>query len=795
MKRVFFWVASAVVWLGFALSLWAFFLVRGPAHRSGTLAVDGLSGPVDVLRDTLGVPHLWAESVEDAVFAQGFVHASDRLWQIEMFRRVATGRLSEIFGEATLSSDRFLRTLGMARAAERAAEAADDESLALVEAYVRGVNAGIEALGGSLPPEFVLLRTRPEPWSVVDALAIEKIMAWDLTEYGVSLSVAAARAALDDEAFALVRPEYPEWGATILQDGETVTFSAGSSRGPARDEGPPAGSVESPPELSLELLASAAIPSDALPFLESVNVVRASNSWVVGGSRSRSGKPLVANDMHLGLDAPTLWYLVGLHAPGLDVVGMTLPGSPFVTAGHSAAVAWGFTNAIVDDADFFIERVDPSDPTRYLTPEGSLPFDVREEAIVVRGRDEAVTLEVRETRHGPIMTPVETRAGDQLLALRWVAHDASTTTLAIRAMNMAQSAEEFIDAVRLFTNPHQNVVFADTAGTFGYWMAGTVPLRRSGRPPLLPVPGWTGEYDWLGVLPFDEHPHVINPERGYIATANNRQSRGGSDLLVTDGTWAPPYRAMRIEELIEGQALHDAGSLAGIQMDVTSGFALRYKGYAAGTLREAGFEEEAASLEAWDGAATKDSRAATLFMSWRAAMITGLRRSLYGGPAGYTPQRAVERVIDQRHPLLDSLAPAAARQAAEVSADLTWGEAHQLSLDHPLGRIPVIGSLLGFGRSDIPREGSPGSVNAAHASGGRPPFRMTYGASERHVVDMADVDGSGGFILPGGQSGYPRHPNAFDQLERWLDGELFLLPMLRSTVEARTVTRLRLVPR
>ncbi len=795
MRRILFRVASAVLWLGFALILWTFFLVRGPAHRSGTLSVDGLSGPVDVLRDSLGVPHIWAESVEDAVFAQGFVHASDRLWQLEMFRRVATGRLSEIFGEASLSSDRFLHTLGIGRAAERSVGALDEESLAMVEAYVRGVNTVIEGLGASLPPEFVLLRTRPEPWTAVDVLAIEKIMAWDLTEYGISLSVAAARVALDDEAFALVRPDYPEWGTTILHEGEIVETVTRASRASAHDPGILARSLEPSLELSLELLASAEIPDEALPFLESVNVVKASNSWVVGGSRSRSGKPLVANDMHLGLDAPTIWYLVGLHAPGLDVVGMTLPGSPFVTAGHSAAVAWGFTNAVVDDADFFIERVDPSDPTRYLTPEGSRPFEVREETILVRGRNEPVTLEVRETRHGPIMTPVERRAGDQLLSLRWVAHDVSTTSLALRAMNMAGSAAEFIDAVRLFTNPHQNVVFADTAGTFGYWMAGQVPLRRSGRPPLLPVPGWTGEHDWVGVLPFEEHPHVVNPERGYVATANNRQSREGIDLLITDGTWAPPYRAMRIEELIEGQPLHDAGTLAAMQMDVTSAFALRYKDYAAGILREVGFEEEAASLEAWDGSATKDSRATTLFMSWRAAMITGLRRQLYGGRSGYTPQRAVERAIDQHHPVLDSVAPAAARQAVEVSAGLTWGEAHRLSLDHPLDNIPVIGSLLGFGRRDIPREGSSGSVNVAHSAGGRPPFRMTSGASERHVVDMADVDGSGGFILPGGQSGYPRHPNAFDQLERWLDGELFLLPVGRSAAEARTVTRLRLVPR
>lgn len=788
MRRVAFLVVSAVIWLGLAVTAWGFFLVRGPAHGTGTLALEGLSGPVDILRDSLGVPHIWAETVEDAIFAQGFVHASDRLWQIEMFRRVASGRLSELYGEVTLESDRFLRTLGMARAAERAAEALDEESRGLVEAYVRGVNAAVEGLG-SLPPEFVLLRIRPERWTVKDVLAIEKVMAWDLTEYGTSLNVAGARATLDDEAFALVRPGYPEWGTTILHEGEVVA----ASRSAIRDDGV-AGGHDGRLGLPADLIASAGIPPEAMPFLDAVNIVKASNSWVVGGARSRSAKPLVANDMHLGLDAPTIWYLAGLHAPGLDVVGMTLPGSPLVVAGHSNAVAWGYSNANLDDADFFIERVDPADTTRYLAPEGSLPFLVREESIEVRGLDEPVTIEVRETRHGPIMTPVESRAGGQLLALRWVAHDVSSTSTALRAMNTASSAEEFIEGLRWFNNPHQNVVFADTSGTFGYWMAGTVPLRRGGRPPVMPVPGWTGEHDWVGVLPFEEHPHVVNPDRGYVATANNRQSRGGADHLVTDGTWAPPYRAMRIEELIEASQLHDASSLLAIQMDVTSAFALRYKHRAAEAFREAGLDDAGAALDAWDGAATKESRATTLFMAWRARMLVGLRGWLYGGGSGYTPLRVLERVIDQELAVLDSLAPAAAREAAAAAGDVPWGEAHRLRLDHPLAQIPVLGPLLGFGRDAIPREGSPASVNVAHSVGSRPPFRMTSGASERHVVDMADVDGSGGFILPGGQSGYPRHPNAFDQLERWLDGELFLLPLGRTLAEARTVKRLRLEP-
>ncbi len=767
---------------------------------------------MEVLRDSLGVPHVWAGSLADAVFAQGYLHATDRLWQLEMFRRVAQGRLSELFGEETLDADRFLRTLGLARAGRETAVSTGTR--ALVEAYVRGVNAAVDEWRGLLPPEFLLVRATFEPWALEHSLAVEKIMAWDLSQYGISMSLASARAAAGDEAVLELLPSYPDWGVTILQDGPGVP-GAPASTGASRSGPPAAPSANDasitepdasiadrpasrdplPPTVSADLVASARMPAAARTALEAASIVRASNSWVVGGSRTRSGRPLVANDMHLGLDHPNIWYLIGLHAPGLDVVGQSLPGAPGVIAGHTAGVAWGFTNAMVDDSDFFIERVDPADTTRYLTPEGSEPFGVREEAIRVRGRDQPVRLLVRETRHGPVMTAVDPVPGGELLSFRWGAHDPSTTFDGILAMNLANSASELIAALAHFTSPYQNVVFADTAGDFGYQLAGAVPLRRSGRPPLLPVPGWTGEHDWVGTLPYERNPRLLNPVSGFIATANNRQSRDSLSLLISPDRWEDPYRAQRITELIEARGDHDAESMRTIQLDVQSGFIARYRGRASAAFRRVGLDSLAGALDAWDGRATVESTEATLFHAWAEALRTGMRARFHTatGGSGYFPQYMVGRGLDAGGAGVDSLTGQAALEAADASGR-SWGQVHLLRISHPFQEVPLIGGLLGFGRRDLPRAGDDYTVDAAPFEGNLPLFEVTAGPSQRSIVDLGDLGRGGVFILPGGQSGRPANRHSWDQLERWQRGELWRLPLDRSEVEARTISRLRLLP-
>ncbi len=804
--------AAAVLVLaaaGAAGFLWM--VARGPSFPEGELVLPGLDGPVEILRDSLGVPHVWASTVDDAFFAQGYLHAFDRLWQMELLRRVAGGRLSELFGERTLDSDRFLRTLGLHRAAESSLSVVDGEARRSLESYARGVNAALEGWDGPLPPELMILRApRPDPWQITHTLAVEKVMAWDLAEYERSLALAGARSRLGEDLFAEILPDYPDWGATILgvqkESGVAEYTVPGPAVGPA-----PAGTLEPsgrgalnavdrdrstefwlPPPSSPALVASAQVPEFAARVLEAGSWVRASNAWVVSGRRSHSGKPLLANDMHLSMNAPALWYLIALHAPGLDVAGMSLPGVPGVVAGHSAAVAWGFTNAMVDDSDFFVERLDPEDSTRYMTPAGSEPFRTRVERIRVRGQSGVAEHRIRESRHGPIITPVEARAGGELLAFRWVAHDPSTTSSALLRMNRASDAASFIQALRGFTNPHQNVVFADTAGNFGYWMAGRVPLRRSGAPPLLPVPGWTGSHDWVGALPFQEHPHSVNPSTDFVVTANNRQTPDSVAALITSGGWERPYRAMRIQALLADRDEHDAASLLRIQMDVGSAFVERYRNAAAAAFGAAGLPE-AESLEAWDGRATLESRSAVLFFGWVQKVRSGLQSRLYGEARGYYPLYAAERVLDRDDQVMDVLGPSAARSAVEWRA-MRWAEAHRLELQHPLASVPILGALMGFGKRSLPSEGSHHSVNVAGFTGTEPPFIVRWGPSQRHVVDLADPDGPGGFILPGGQSGYPRNRHAWDQLERWRVGGLWRLPLHRPALEPRVVSRVRLVP-
>jgi penicillin amidase len=496
--------------------------------------------------------------------------------------------------------------------------------------------------------------------------------------------------------------------------------------------------------------------------------------------------------MHLALNAPNIWFLVGLHAPGYDVVGMSLPGAPGVVAGHSEAVAWGYTNAMADDSDFFLERINPDNPEEYLTPGGWASFDTREEVIGVKGVG-PVTMTVRSTRHGPIITPVDERAGDQVLAFQWVAHAPAGTFEALIGMGQAATAAEFLEAMRGFDNPHQNVVFADTAGSWGYWMGGRVPIRASGLPPQLPVPGWTGEHDWIGWLPFEEKPHVLAPPRGYIATANNAQARSQESRQVTDGNWYGPFRASRISELLEATDRHDAGTFLAIQMHPGSAFVARYVSHAVEAFRAAGLPELAIRMEAWDGTATLASTEATLFHTWWTFLHQAFQEHYYGGGHGYFPDRMLEKALDGEVELPPGLMEEAAEAASEY-ADLPWGEAHTLTLAHPLAQVPFVGSLFRFGRSGIPRVGGPNSVNVAPLAGSEPPFQVDWGPSQRHVVDMANPDGSGGFILPGGQSGYPDHPHSFDQLELWRNGRLWLLPTDRGRVEQRTVATVRIEP-
>ena len=528
--------------------------------------------------------------------------------------------------------------------------------------------------------------------------------------------------------------------------------------------------------------------------------------------------------MHLELRAPGIWQLQGLHGGGLDVVGMTLPGAPYVIAGHNRSLAWGFTNAMLDDADLFLEHTLAG--ARYVTPDGPASLDSMLETFRVRGgtvRREWLYF----TRHGPMMAAVEPGAGGETVALRWASRDPAHSIRGIGAMNAARDWAGFLAGVRDFEDPHQNVIYADTAGHIGYVMGGRVPLRgstdpaRARTPPMLPVPGWTRDWDWVGWLPFDLHPRVLDPPDGYIGSANNRQDTSAIARLVTTD-WGPPWRALRIREMIRGGGARvprpgsggglvqpevpparafDAAALLRMQLDVVDARAERYRGRAIEAAHAAGLKQAEAALRAWDGAARADSHAAALFECW----LLELRRleavSLYGGAPGYYPSATGDRTLEERRLPWDpdpaaytKLAARALRAADRLARGKTWGDLNRLRIAHALGSVPVLARLLDLNLESAPRGGSPATVNASDYTGWRIPVTTAAGPSQRHVVDLGDIDGAGGFVLPGGESGLPFDPHYRDMLPLWRDGGLWRIPLDPARARARTLHVLTLEP-
>ncbi|HEY7768746.1 penicillin acylase family protein [Longimicrobium sp.] len=764
------------------------------ASTGGDGRLAGLEQPVEVWRDSLGVPHVWAQTDADLFRAMGYVHAQDRLFQMEMFRRVADGRLAEILGAQLVETDKFLRTVGMGHSAEESVRRLTPEQRRLMQAYADGVNAWIGNHPGPLPPEFVTLRFAPEPWTVRNSMSIAKIMAWDLADWEVGLAVQQAIDRVGEELGRELMPFYPDSALTIVGADAQWRGKGGAAPAAAPKPAPrvsgPVPRVEAPPL--------------ALHLLEGVAAAHASNSWVIGGGRTRSGKPILANDMHLTLRAPAIWYLAALHGGGFNVTGMTLPGVPVVIAGHNDRVAWGYTNAMVDDVDFYVEQVDSADATRYRTLDGWARFTVRRETIRVKGGD-SVVHQVRGTRHGPVLSDVDERGGNRVMSMRWTAYEPSTEITALLEMNRARSASEFVQALRGFNNPHQNVVFADVEGRIGYWMGGRVPVRRGGDG-VLPVAGWTDEGEWVRFLDFDEHPHVLDPADGFVVTANNRQAGADYPHHITSH-WAEPYRAMRIRQMVEAGRGLTAADVLRQQMDVTDAFAVRHLPRAVQAAERAGLADAARELRGWNGEARVDSRAAALFYTWFEELRTRVGHDEFRGRSMYFPRATLERILERgtspwvddvttrETETLDELAATAMRTAVQRVGEQRWGDLHQTSIDHPLGIVNVLDRALNLNIGPFPNRGSFHTVNVSGYGSRQPPFRNAYGASQRHVVDMADVDGSGGFVIPTGQSGNPLSDHYRDQNAMWREGRLWLIPLDRAQAEARVVSRIRLTPR
>ena len=532
-----------------------YYLLRRPLpQQSGKLSLQGLQAPVEIIRDRWGVPHIYAQNYPDLIFAQGYAHAQDRLWQMEFNRRLVAGRLSEILGPVSLDLDRWMRTLRMRHTAEQEAGLLSSSEREMLESYASGVNARIAQ--GKLPVEFTLLGFQPESWIPADTLAWAKMMAWTLSvNWETEILRALLVARLGPEKAAELEPAYESGMPYVIPVG--VNYSS----------------------LSAEPLER---HSRSHPFLgPNASQGVGSNNWVLSGSRTTSGKPLLANDMHLGLSIPAVWYENHLEAGDLHLSGITFPGIPQIVAGHNGQVAWGFTNGFSDIQDLYLEHLRRTDAglVQYEFQGEWLDAQVVNELIQVKG-GASVTEQVVITRHGPIINTLSPElSGDTPLALRWTALEPYNLMTALAGMNAAKDCTQFTQALRHWSVPPQNVVSADVHGNIAYTLAGYIPIRQAGDG-RLPVPGWTGEYEWQGYIPFEELPHLFNPPTGYIATANNRVADEGYPYLL-GFDYVGPGRISRIHELIHSQEKIDPAFIARMHTDQVSTIARKAARFAA----------------------------------------------------------------------------------------------------------------------------------------------------------------------------------------------------------------------
>jgi len=736
-KRKLLWglggLALVVFWGVAAVWLWLKLIVP---PLQGRELVPGLSAPVTVVFDSLAVPHIMARNEDDLFTAIGYLHARDRLWQMDLLRHAAAGRLSELFGAQTVATDRAMREREMLPIARARVAAGSPDSRRVLTAYARGVNAWIARHNRGL--EFRILGHNPEPWLPEHSVVIGVLQAWELHSDGEEVALANTIHVLGAKGATELLPSYPDTAPVIL---------------PHFGNGRPS--------------AVAAADFEPLPA--------ASNAWAVGPRWTASRKTILANDPHLTLRAPSIWYLVGAHAPGYEVVGATIPGVPVVVLGHNARLGWGFTNAMVDDMDFVVEQLS-ADSTRVRTAAGWAPVTAVAETIAVRG-GAAVIYTRRRTAHGPLVDVGWTAdSAGRALAMRWVAQDSASDELgAILGFGRASTLAQFQAAVAGFRSPEQNVVYGDADGNIAYFLAGHVPVRLTGKG-MLPTAGWIGGGRWTRYLNTTELPHAVNPPEGMIVTANNRVIRGDQPFI--SNLYELPYRAERIIELTRGDSAATAASVARHQLDQVDLFARDFREIAARAAGDAGHADIAQRLRAWDGAMAEGAREPTIFWTWYREL---LYQTYEGHLPSYHPSGPLHRWLAQGlspwHGDLRPLERQAMDSALAHGADAPWGRVHRTIMEHPLGAVALLNKIFGFNVGPFANGGDTYTVDVAVSGVRRPPFSSDYGPSLRHVVDFGDVDGGGGFILPTGESGHPMSGHYRDQTPRWRQGQLWVVPL------------------
>jgi penicillin amidase len=827
---------AVVIVLGLAAGGGFLYISRKPFPQiSGTLHVAGLQSSVAVIRDKWGVPHIYADSPHDLFLAEGYVHAQDRLWQMEFWRRIGAGRLSEILGKAALSNDLFIRAVGWRRASEADYELMGQEERNALEWYADGVNAFIGAHRDNLPLEFTILgltgaRFTPEPWTPVDTLTWGKVMAWDLGgNWDTELLRSRILARLQEERGAqLINALWPPYPADhpIIAPSGVAWQNLGQG--------------------------SVAEAADLRALLQTGKEGIGSNNWVIAGSKTTTGKPLLANDMHLGIQMPSIWYEVGLHCRNVsascpyNVTGYVFPGVPGVVVGHNDRIAWGVTNLGPDVQDLYIEHVNPQNPNQVefkgqwedvqVIPETvrvlgkELPKDFKPTDNMKVSYDAAtnttnIVFDVRVTRHGPILNDVVKSLRNSLdaVALKWTAIQPGASVVpALLMIDQAQNWAEFREALRHWDVPSQNFVFADVDGNIGYQAPGLIPIRARGDGSL-PSPGWTGEYEWTGTIPFDQLPSRFNPKEGFIVTANNAVVDDKYPTFISRD-WDRGYRAQRITDLIRAQGKLSVDDVKAIHGDDYVLFADQLMPYL--QVLKADTPVQKAALDAltkWDRTARRDSVGATMFEATVFHIIEDTFADELGVTlaedyveAGATQRAAIGALLDHPNdPIWNNIGtPDRAEtrddilqrafeetcQELEVRLDKdvarwNWGRLHTTTFfNGSLGKSGIAPIEAIFNRGPVVTDGTSIAVNAtsfSSESGSR--YTVIWGPSERYIADLADWTRSLS-VHTTGQSGQPYNKHYDDFIDLWRNIQYHPMLWSRTDIEKNAEGTLTLAP-
>jgi len=805
-------VLRAVVWsltmfllLAAGISVWLYSIATSALPRlDGTVPVKGITEKVRVVRDQHGLPTITASNLDDLLFAQGYVTAQDRLWQMDGMRRFAAGDLSEIFGDDLLKLDRRQRILGIRAAAQHIAELQSPEERSRFEAYVGGVNAFIESHRSNLPIEFRILRYAPKPWTVVDSASIAAMMIEDLSAspyHALTREKILAKLGPQLTADLYVNSSWHDHPPTVTRPG------MGQDRLPSNEDE----QDDSGPDSSVTGLRFIdRLPWSQMPAGERDDFHVGSNNWVVSGEHTESGKPLLSNDMHLGHRMPNLWYATHLRCGSFDVEGVSLPGYPYVIAGHNRRVAWGFTNIGPTVEDAYIESFDSGG--RYLAPEGWRAPQLRHEVIKVKGKPD-VAVDVQVTRHGPIVTdliPGETRK----IALRWTLYDGPRNVFF--DVDSAENWEQFRQAFSRFDAPAQNVVYADVDGNIGYQATGKIPIRASGDGSL-PENGSDNAHEWIAYIPYEKLPSILNPPSGIAATANSRITPDAFPYTMSV-EWEAPWRTARIYRVLESGKRFSSADMLGLETDVYSEFdrfVAERLVYAVDHAGNASARAKAAAeiMREWDGQMRRASAAATIESRTRSELVRLLLEPKLGPAAKdpkadestlswksyrwmmstiwlenvlqHQPSRWLPATYANYNELLASAVQAAVT-APDAPADLNswrWGKLHPIDIQHPiLGKVPLLKWWTGTGPHE--QSGSTLTVKAVAED---------HGPSERMTVDLSNLDEST-LNLVTGEAGNFLSPYYMDEWTAWYEGFTFKLPFSESSVTAARAHELELQP-